>query len=111
MQPGPWRWIVLFFTRPIRLADLKATAGAFKPRPKSATLPVAEAEEPARRSPSGPRATTAAAVVRDAAADLAVSEQPLDTLPAELQSEFGISARAPLDRASPPVGTRGRADG
>jgi len=108
MGQGPWRWVVLFFTRPIRLSDLKSFARPPKRREKAVEPP-----EPAPRAdelkPAPPRRRTAApgpASARPPVISLrapalevgGVSEQPLDSLPAELQSEFRNSSKGALDR-------------
>jgi hypothetical protein len=107
MGQGPWRWVVLFFTRPIRLSDLTALARPLKQREKAAVVakPAPVAEE-AKAPPPRPRASAAGPgsarpqVVSLRAPALAVggvSEQPLDTLPAELQNEFRNSGKGALD--------------
>lgn len=109
MQPGPLRWIVLFFTRPIHIADVKSFLRALKPRPKPAAVAAAEPDKPAERRPSRPRpagsdaARPAGVAARDTSMDVAISEQPLDTLPADLQSEFGVSVPAAADAAPAPT--------
>jgi hypothetical protein len=103
MKRGPLAWLVAFFTRPIRPADVSAVLRSLKPRLKArprapSAAPDDDRERTARPRPSpagGARAP--AAPIRDNTFDVAVSEQPLDTLPAELQSEFGLTSRpAPL---------------
>ena len=103
MRGGPLGWVIAFFTRPIRLSDLSAVMRSLKPRAKAAS----EAEQgsgSAREHAAQPRSQAAGgprpqvAMVRDTSLDVAVSEAPLDTLPAELQSEFGVTTSpTPLD--------------
>ncbi len=107
MAVGPWRWVVLFFTRPIHVSDLTAFARPLKRRAKPATAVAAAAaaadDDAAPVSRPRTRAPVSAAVrlrgvpLRDPALDVGISEQPLDTLPAELQSEFRSSVRGMLD--------------
>jgi hypothetical protein len=105
MAVGPWRWVVLFFTRPIQLSDLAAFMRPLKRRDKTATAIAAAPDDDDDTPASRPRTRTpvSAAVrlrgvpLRDPALDVGVSEQPLDTLPAELQSEFRSSGRGTLD--------------
>lgn len=108
MGQGPWRWIVLFFTRPIHLSDLAALARPLKQREKAVkSLDRAPAADEAEAPPSRPRAVgpgsasgrPPAVSLRDPALEVGVSEQPLDTLPADLQSEFDSIAKREAERA------------
>jgi hypothetical protein len=105
MAVGPWRWVALFFTRPIQVSDLAAFVRSLKRRDKPATaIAAAPADEddlaasrPRTRTPVSAAARLRGFPLRDPALDVGVSEQPLDTLPAELQSEFRSSGRGRLD--------------
>lgn len=99
MASRPWQWLVFFFTRPIRLSDLSTFAARMKRRPEPASLPVASAapiEVPSPRpSPvrerSAPRKESGPSVVSSMfypELEIGVSEQPIDTLPAELRDEL-----------------------
>jgi hypothetical protein len=103
----PWRWLVFFFTRPIRLSDLSALAARLKPRPKPVSTPlplpaeiaaVAAApievprsrpspsrERPKPRTDAGPSAVSS---IFHPQLEVGVSEQPLDTLPSDLRDEL-----------------------
>jgi hypothetical protein len=118
MGQGPWRWVVLFFTRPIALSDLTALARPLRRREKATVgaKPAAPADEVESR-PSRPRSSTPGPgsaqprviSLRAPALEVGgVSEQPLDTLPAELQSEFRNSGKGALD---PPRSGAGGAAG
>jgi hypothetical protein len=102
----PWRWVVLFFTRPIHLADVKAFLRPLKRPAKAAVVGVKAAEEDAGASPPRPRPVASGAAarprvvsLRDPALEVGVSEQPLDTLPAELQSEFDTASKREAERS------------
>ena len=103
----PWRWLVLFFTRPIRLSDFALLAAWLKPRarPEPASAPAVVAVAPSAAATEVPRwkstlppeeitASKRASAPMPLAAMLqtelaiAVSEQPIDTLPAELREEL-----------------------
>ena len=106
MRPGPWQWVVLFFTRPVRVSDLAALARPFKRREKPVEATAPPVIEVPEAPPSRPRVVAPASgaprprVVSLRAQPLevgGVSEQPLDTFPAELQSEFRNSSKGALD--------------
>jgi len=104
MRAGPLRWVVLFFTRPIHLSDIAAFLRPLKPRPKSSPVlvpaAVPDADRPPRpRAKGDGSARPQVASVRDPSLDTTVSEQPLDTLPAELQNEFGVTTSPAPDTA------------
>lgn len=103
MKSRLWQWLVFFFTRPIRVSDLSALASRMKPRAKPAPLAEVAAAAPASIDtvPTMPAPTRARRVARaDAGPSVVasmfrpqletgvVSEQPLDTLPAELRDEL-----------------------
>jgi len=101
---GPWRWVVLFFTRPVHLSDVKgwlrprrneAAEVAVKAVEELASIPPVRPHPPFRTSAAPPRPLA----LRDPALEVGVSEQPLDTLPAELQSEFDSIAKRQAERA------------
>ncbi len=110
----PRRWLVLFFTRPIHLSDFSALAHRLKPKPREkaapepvvptviATVPSSEPIELRRARPSPVRAPGGVKLAtprKDAGPsvvpsmfhrelEIGVSEQPIDTLPAELRDEL-----------------------
>ena len=109
MKGGPLRWVVAFFTRPIHLSDLKTIGRVLKPRPRVkvqveaiVAAPAVVAERPARPRPKADAVRAKIPPAHRASFDVAVSDVPLDTLPADLQSEFGHSTGpAPLDPPAP----------
>ena len=114
MQPRLVHWVVLFFTRPVHWSDAKAVLGRFEPRARRKAAADAMRDEPVAR-PARPvvQMSAAQAVVASldySAQDMAVSEQPLDTLPAELQLELAsmTAGRAP-DRSPRRVAAVGSA--
>jgi hypothetical protein len=84
--------LVLFFTRPIRLSDF--APGRRRPDPPDADdvePAAARRERPARPRPVAPEARSdrvSGLPAQAASVEVEVSEQPLDTLPAELQEEL-----------------------
>jgi hypothetical protein len=100
MIPRLWQWLVFFFTRPVHFSDLSMLASRMKPKAKAAPSPGATASAPivvAAAAPSTPRerqvprAVVASSVVSSMfhpKLEIGVSEQPLDTLPAELRDEL-----------------------
>ena len=94
------QWLVFFFTRPIRLSDLSSLASRMTPRAKVVPLPEATSAEPielklAPPAPARKRQAPRADVVPSAVLsvfrpvlEIGVSEQPIDTLPAELRDEL-----------------------
>ncbi len=100
MKPRLWQWLVFFFTRPIRFSDLSSLAGRMKPRAKVAPTLVPVAGKPIEvkeaipapvRARSAPRADAGPSIVSSMfhpELEVGVSEQPLDTLPAELRDEL-----------------------
>ena len=109
MQPRLVHWVVLFFTRPVHWSDAKAVLGRLEPRGRRGAAVVATAmpdEPPAR--PARPavqkqaaRAAVAVPAFDYSAQDMAVSEQPLDSLPAELQMELAsMTGGRAQDRSS-----------
>ncbi|MEP7138327.1 MAG: hypothetical protein ABI745_01795 [Caldimonas sp.] len=103
MASRPWQWLVFFFTRPIRLSDLSALAARMSPKRRRAAEPLPPAaasaapiEVPRARStlPSERPALRVQAKPKGAASmfrpelGIGVSEQPFDTLPAELRDEL-----------------------
>ena len=107
MGQGPWRWIVLFFTRPIRFSDLAALARPLKQRETTREPPdpmrAADAAEDRPSLPRAPAEGSASARPRTVSLrdplEVGISEQPLDTLPAELRSEFDSIAKREAERA------------
>ena len=106
MRAGPWQWVVLFFTRPVRVSDSgRARAPVQAPRKAgrsdcsagdrgSRGAAVAATRRRAGIGRSRPRVVSLRAQPLEVGG---VSEQPLDTLPAELQSVFRSSSKAALD--------------
>jgi hypothetical protein len=90
------KWLVLFFTRPIRLSDLSALAARLKPSPRPDTSSGAagdeEQERPRPRRAAGDARPSVPSSLLRPELEVAVTEQPIDTLPAELQEEL---VRAP----------------
>jgi hypothetical protein len=86
------RWLVLFFTRPIRLSDFAPSRR--RPDPREADDVEAAAARRERLATPRPVAPGAGSErvsrlpARAASVEIEVSEQPLDTLPAELQEEL-----------------------
>lgn len=117
MQPRVLHWVVLFFTRPVHWSDAKAVLGRLEPRARGRAAAAAAAmldepvARPARPAMQTSAAQAAAASLHYSAQDIAVSEQPLDTLPAELQLELAnMSAghapdRSPHRLAAEPAGS------
>ena len=110
MRIAPWRWLVIFFTKPIHLADLFAF---LRSRRKAAVPPSREPETETvrRRAPEKPRPAAAGPEVRvawpalDSKPGMDVSEQPMDTLPGDLRDELlravaGAGKKAPTDPAA-----------
>ena len=95
MRTGMFKLVVAFFKRPVKLSDAAAILYLFKKKKTPVENPDSGATDKvvARRSLSGEPIG-----VRNSAHDtwretssvaaLDVSEQPLDTLPAELQNEL-----------------------
>ena len=103
MKSRLWQWLVFFFTRPIRLSDLSSLASRMMPRAKPGPLPLVAAAAPASIDtvPTMPAPARARKTARAAAGPSivpsmfrpeletgVVSEQPLDSLPAELRDEL-----------------------
>jgi hypothetical protein len=90
MRTGLFRLVVLFFTRPVKLSDVKALFGSSRRAPPAAIEP--EEKEPgtpkSRRPPLADIALEPRWSGHDPDAAVDVSEQPLDTLPADLQDEL-----------------------
>ena len=103
MKSRLWQWLAFFFTRPIRFSDLSALASRMKPSAKPAPLPVVAAAAPSSID-TVPTMPAPAHVRMKASFDAVpsvvpsmfrpqletgvVSEQPLDTLPADLRDEL-----------------------
>jgi hypothetical protein len=102
----PWQWLVFFFSRPIHFSDLSALARRFKPRPKADPTPAAAADMPVAKQPrvtspvkerkargsdnptgSDTRPSSVSSMFHPEL-EIGVSEQPLDSLPADLQDEL-----------------------
>ena len=100
MKPRLWQWLVLFFSRPIRFSDVSALARRLKPRAKADRLAAAESAAPVDAAPKrsarvperkAPAADTRPSIVSSMfhpELEIGVSEQPLDSLPAELRDEL-----------------------
>jgi hypothetical protein len=78
------------------MSDVTAFLRPLKRQKKSApavvVVPEAQASEPSRsRAGSERPVRSRVASLRDSSLDIGVSEQPIDTLPAELQNEFGLT--------------------
>ena len=99
MIPRLWQWLVFFFTRPVHFSDLSTFASRMKPKAKTAPAPDVAAVPIVATSPTRsvprerkvPGTGTASAAVSSMfhpELEIGVSEQPLDTLPAELRDEL-----------------------
>lgn len=100
MKSRLWQWLVFFFTRPIRFSDLSGLAGRMKPRTRAAPAPMPPSATPIEVQSSIPAPVRERKTARvDARASASpsmfrrelesgVSEQPIDTLPAELRDEL-----------------------
>ncbi len=112
----PWRWLVFFFSRPIHFSDLSALVRRLKSRAKAdptpavatdaeqppATLPGKERKARAGDNPSGSdtRPSIVSSMFRPDLA-IGVSEQPLDSLPADLQDELVRPSTGRLQGSQP----------
>lgn len=109
MRLGPLRWVVLFFTRPVRLSDVAALSRLFKPRAKSSAEAGAvlgeRARGPLRQSPERSAPRHGFPTLDQSSQGVDVSEQPLDTLPADLQVALLVPAANP--RAPDPSSSGG----
>jgi hypothetical protein len=118
MKPRPWQWLVLFFTKPIRFSDFAALAGRLKPRAKAegraepapaatidvAPMPLSLARELKRAVAADTRPSGMSSMFHQEL-EIGVSEQPLDTLPAELRDELVRPSSGGLQGSlSPPGG-------
>jgi hypothetical protein len=89
MRPRLLDWLILIFRRPLKLSDAAVLLRPFRRR---RSIPEEPEEEFRATRPSGPPQAQPGSAsswrddVKDSAVD--VSEQPLDTLPAELQDEL-----------------------
>lgn len=96
MRPGLSRWVVLFFRRPVRLADFAVILRLFRTYPKNSAETGAvlreHAAEPLRKLPEKAATRGSLPPVHQPPLGVDVSEQPLDTLPAELQEELLVPA-------------------
>ncbi len=102
MKSRLWQWLVFFFTRPISVSDLSALAARMKPPAKPAplavvaatapasidTVPTMPAPAPVRMMASFDARPSVPSMFRPQLATGVVSEQPLDTLPADLRDEL-----------------------
>src|SRR5450432_591768 len=100
MKPRLWQWLVLFFSRPVRFSDVSALARRLRPRAKADRLPAPDSAAPIEAPPrpssranerKAPAADTRPSIVSSMfhpELEIGVSEQPLDSLPAELQDEL-----------------------
>jgi hypothetical protein len=93
MRVGLLRWIVLFFTRPIRLSDGPAMVRRLKARRKPGLDEDDFAETRLVRRGDGAAPDER---WRDTHSEIVVTEQPLDTLPAELQDELRQEKKKPF---------------
>lgn len=96
MRPRLLRWVVFFFRRPVRLADFAVLLRLFRSHPKGSAETSAEPREPApeplRKLPGKAATPGRLPAVSEPPLGVDVSEQPLDTLPAELQVELLVTA-------------------
>jgi hypothetical protein len=114
-----WRWLVFFFSRPIHFSDLSALARRFKPQPKAepkpalapaaeeaATLRGKERKARAGGKPAGSdtRPSSASSMFHPEL-EIGVSEQPLDSLPADLQDELVRPSTGRLQGSLPRQGS------
>jgi len=84
-----FRWLVVFFSRPIRLSDGAAILRLFKKRRAAAIEPEDKNDfRPTRPSSFRDDPSRDHWPDRRPVAAIEISEQPLDTLPAELQDEL-----------------------
>jgi len=102
------RWLVLFFTRPIRLSDFVPSRRRPDPRDADDVEPAAAGRERLARplpvAPESGSARVSRLPAQTASVEIEVSEQPLDTLPAELQEELlREPARSGVVASSKPV--------
>lgn len=88
MRGGFVSWVVMFFTRPVRLSDIAAVVRGLREKRSrlAAAATLASPIESRSRIRPEPSVARDRWVETDPAVD--VSEQPLDTLPAELRDEF-----------------------
>jgi hypothetical protein len=87
MGSGLRRWVVLFFSRPVRFSDLASLLGLFK-RKAVASNPEPVAVLPSTAKPRSSKIDMGDIWRPESVATPEVSEQPLDSLPAELQDEL-----------------------
>ena len=95
MRAGPFRWVVLFFSRPVSLSDGAAIRRLFRRRRPIKAETEGEndvsATKPSRLH-SGEDVSDDHWSDRRPSAAVDVSEQPLDTLPAELQEALRLKS-------------------
>lgn len=113
MRPPLFRWLVLFFTRPIHLSDFAVTWRLPRSKKKDDvepdTVPGGALAKPRRSDPEAGAARTSRLPPDAVAAEVDVSEQPLDTLPADLQEELlrEPSRAGPVATSTPAAGKIG----
>jgi hypothetical protein len=92
------RWLVFFFTRPIRLSDFASILRRREPKEEDddESTPVSRERmaRPRQVEPGTASARVSGLPEHPASIEIEVSEQPLDTLPAELQEELLLPERA-----------------
>ena len=85
-----WRWVVAFFTKPVRLSDIRSALQRLRERRRQAA-PETQSDFPGIR----PAPVSAAAELTAPSSEdkVEISEQPFHTLPADLQDEFTAAHR------------------
>jgi len=85
-----WRWVVAFFTKPVRISDIRSALQRLRERRRHAA-PETQSDFP-RIRPT-PDAEAAELTVPSSEDKVEISEQPFHTLPADLQDEFSAAHR------------------
>ena len=107
MRFTSWRWIRLFFMQPIRVTAIVAALRRGFERRRRAPIDAQETrlEPPPVRHPPRGTSNDQRRAQGPASVGVEVSEQPLDTLPVELQAELSrvASRRRPGEDSGNPV--------